>query len=239
MSLKMQAKSGDVLDIWIYDEIGGFGVTAKDFVESLKGHTNAKTINVHINSPGGDVFDGISIYNTLKKHSAKVITEIDGACLSIASIIALAGDEIKMASNALYMIHNPWAMAVGDAKEMRDMATRLDIVRDSLVSTYKDRIKDHADIDTIISWLDNETWFTASEAKENGFVDEVTNELEMAAKFDLGKFHYKNIPKQEEKSEVVKRFSADNSSAIRDRLAKMKIQVQKNRLNSNAVTTAS
>ncbi|HUT44358.1 MAG TPA: head maturation protease, ClpP-related, partial [Desulfobacterales bacterium] len=117
-------------DFW-----SGGGVTAKNFQKELSA-IKASQIDLHINSPGGEVFDGIAIYNLIKQHPANVTTYIDGLAASIASVIALAGDTIYMAENALMMIHNPYGMVMGMAEDMRKMAERLDVVRDSISKAY-------------------------------------------------------------------------------------------------------
>jgi len=127
-------------EIWIYDQIGedfwtGGGTTAKAFQKELSAVT-ASQIDLHINSPGGEVFDGITIYNLLKQHPATITTYIDGIAASIASVIALVGDKVVMAENALYMMHNPSGMVVGNADDMRSMADVLDKVRGSMLKVY-------------------------------------------------------------------------------------------------------
>jgi len=190
----------DKAEVWIYEEIGedfwtGGGVTAKNFQKELSA-IKAGQIDLHINSPGGAVFDGITIYNLLRQHPANVTTYIDGIAASIASVIALAGDKIVMAENALYMIHNPSGMVMGTAKDMRTFADTLDKVGGSMVTAYTG--KTGKDADTIKALLDAETWFTADEAKEMGFVDEISGEMDMAAcvKFApvMVKAGFKHIP---------------------------------------------
>jgi ATP-dependent protease ClpP protease subunit len=132
---------GAVAEVWIYEQIGedfwsGGGTTAKSFQAELA-KIKAGQIDLHINCPGGEVFDGITIYNLIKQHPANVTTYIDGLAASIASLIALAGNQVKMADNALFMIHNPWGMTAGDSKEMRRMADRLDKVSGSLWRTSR------------------------------------------------------------------------------------------------------
>ena len=184
------AKAGkDEIDLFIYDNIGIWGVSANEFVKELN-DVDAKTINLRINSPGGSVFDGVAIYNALKKHDAKVITHIESLAASIASIIALAGDEIQMADNAFYMIHNPYTWAGGDAETMRKTAAMLDKITDSLIKTYTD--KTGKAIAEIKQYMDDETWFNAEEAKEAGFIDSITDEEEVDAAFDLS--IYNNVP---------------------------------------------
>jgi ATP-dependent Clp endopeptidase proteolytic subunit ClpP len=190
----------DKAEIWIYEQIGedfwtGGGITAKSFQKELAG-IKASQIDLHINSPGGEVFDGITIYNLIKQHPANVTTYIDGLAASIASVIALAGDSVIMAENALYMIHNPWGFAMGDATEMRKTADLLDKVAGSLVTAYTSKTgKPDDDIQTL---LDAETWMTAQEAKDAGFIDEISEQMDMAAcaKFipAMQKAKFKNIP---------------------------------------------
>jgi len=191
----------DKAEIWIYEEIGedfwtGGGITAKNFQKELAA-IKAGQIDLHINSPGGLVFDGITIYNLLKNHPANVTTYIDGLAASIASVIALAGDKVIMAENALYMIHNVSGGVIGTANEMRDYADKLDKVEGSSIKTYA--AKTGKTDEEIKALLDAETWMTADEALEMGFVDEISGEADMAAcaKFIpvMAKAGFKHIPK--------------------------------------------
>lgn len=197
---EIKALSEEKAEIWIYEQIGedlwdGSGVTAKGFQKDLAA-VKARQIDLHINSPGGVVFDGITIYNLLKQHPATITTYIDGLAASIASVIALAGDTVVMAANAMYMIHNPFGMAYGNAKELRAYADVLEKVGGSMLSAYK--AKTGMDEAELLVLLDAETWMTAAEAKEHGFVDEIAEEMDMAAcaKFVpvLVKAGVKNIP---------------------------------------------
>lgn len=186
---------GDTADVLIYQQIGNSffeeGLTAKAFAENLKAQGKGiKTINVRINSPGGSVFDGTAIYNTLRNHGAKIVTHNEGAALSIASLIFMAGDERRMAKNGYLMIHDPAGAVRGKADDMRKMADMLDKVKDVTASTYADRTKhDKADIADMMS---KETWLTATEAEELGFVDTVTDEMKAVAVFDPQMFS--NVP---------------------------------------------
>lgn len=182
-------------EIYLYDEIGGGmwggGISAKQFAEDLKSLGKIDTLNVRVNSPGGDVFDGLAIYNTLKRHPANVIMDIDGMALSIASVIVMAGNQVNMAKNAMMMIHDPWTVSAGTADDFRKQADLMDQVKGNLVTTYADRTKmDEAEIADIMS---SETWLTADDALANGFVDGVTEDLQLAARFDLSRF--RNAPK--------------------------------------------
>jgi ATP-dependent Clp endopeptidase proteolytic subunit ClpP len=184
--------SDDHAELWIYEQIGedwwtGEGVTAKQFAKDMAA-LKATSIDMHINSPGGDVWDGQAIFNAIANHPAYVTTYIDGLAASIASVIALAGDKVVMAENALFMIHNPYGGVMGTAAEMRQMADVLDKVRDTIVGVYA---KHSALTDEeLVAAMDAETWFSASEAREAGFVDEVGAELKLAACFDLTRFKH-------------------------------------------------
>lgn len=179
--------------IWVYEEIGenfwGEGLTAKQFVKDLAA-LDVDAIDLHINSPGGNVFDGQAIFNALRGHPATVTTYIDGLAASIASVVALAGDRILMASNALFMFHNPFGMAMGDADEMRQFADVLDKIGDTIAAVYI--AKTGAEPDAIRAGMAAETWLEAAEAKAQGFVDEVTDSVKVAAHFDLSRF--RNAP---------------------------------------------
>jgi HK97 family phage major capsid protein/ATP-dependent Clp endopeptidase proteolytic subunit ClpP len=194
-SIKNKA-GADSADVYIYNYIGADfwteGVKAKELVKELAA-LDVKTINLHINSPGGSVFDGFAIYNALKAHAAQVNTFIDGLAASIASVIALAGDNVYMASNAFFMIHNPTGFATGDADTMRRMADTLDKVKESIMGSYMDRTGKTTE--DIAALMDAETWLNAEEAKAGGFVDEVTDEVDLAAcaQFDLTAFQ--NAPR--------------------------------------------
>jgi ATP-dependent Clp protease protease subunit len=184
--------AGDSAEILIYEMIGqdfwsGEGVTAKGFADQLKALGDVKTINVRINSPGGDVFDGVAIYNQLANHPAIVNVAIDGLAASIASIIALAGDKITIAENALMMIHNPWSFAIGEAGDMRKMADTLDKIRGTLLGTYAARTG--IDEKKLGMMMDEETWMDGKEAVKLGFADEVSEAKKIAAKFDLSCFN--------------------------------------------------
>ena len=192
--------SSETAEIWIYEEIGvdwwtGEGLTAKQFQKELSA-IKASKIDLHINSMGGEIFEGITVYNLLLQHPATITTYIDGLAASIASVIALAGSKVIMAENAFYMIHNPWGMEVGDANAMRKMADLLDKTASSIILPYAN--KTGMEEDKIKELMDAETWMTASEALEYGFIDETAGKMDMAAcaKFipAMAKAKFKNIP---------------------------------------------
>ena len=174
----MTAAEGETsAEISIYDAIGSFDVNAKQFVDELK-EINADTINLRINSPGGSVIDGNAMFNALQRHPAKVITHIDGLAASMASVLAMAGDEVHMADNALLMIHNPWTFSMGDADELRADADLLDKMSASILSSYG---RSQYEAEELKNLMDEETWFTAQEAFDAGFVDHISTGLRAAA----------------------------------------------------------
>ncbi len=183
-------------EIWLYDQIGdsfwGEGISAKTFQRELSAMGKVDEISVRINSPGGDVFDGLAIYNQLKSHPARVVVDVDGLCASIASVIAMAGDDIRMASNAHMMIHNPHGMAVGDAAEMQRVAALLDQVKGSLVDTYAARTGNGRP--QIEAWMDDETWLTAEVAVQHGFANAVTGAQQVSASFGLLR-NFRHVPR--------------------------------------------
>lgn len=183
------AKAADEAEIMLYDEISLWGVTAETFKRELDA-IDSPVINLRLNSPGGDVFDSLAIYNALREHPAKIITHIDGLAASMASVIALAGDEVRMAENAFFMVHNPWAMVIGNADDLRKEADLLDKVAGSLVMAYTQ--KSGQSEDEITALMNEETWLNAEEAHEAGFVDEVVGEAKEKASFDLS--IYANVP---------------------------------------------
>ncbi len=164
-------------EVSIYDAIGGHEINAKQFVDELK-DINAETIHLRINSPGGSVIDGNAIFNALLRHDAKVITHIDGLAASMASVIAMAGDEVHMSDNALLMIHNPWTVSMGDADELRADADLLDKMSASIMSAYG---RSQYEDEEIKDLMDAETWFTAQEAFDAGLVDHIDAGLRAAA----------------------------------------------------------
>lgn len=184
----IRAAAADGAEILIYDEIGVFGVTAKQFTDDLKAAGKAKTITLRLNSPGGSVFDGIAIYNALKRHPARKVVHVDGLAASIASVIAMAGDEVAMPENAMLMIHDPSGVVVGTSADMRSTAEALDRIKGGLVAAYRD--KSGKPDDEIERLMAEETWLTAAEAVALGFADRVDKPVRIAASFDLMRFRH-------------------------------------------------
>jgi ATP-dependent Clp protease, protease subunit len=179
-------------EIVIYDEIGAFGIPAKVFLDELKALGPVAELTVRINSPGGSVFDGVAIYNALRRHDAAITVWVDGIAASIASMIAMAGDEVVMPENAMLMIHDPSALVIGTAADMRGMADALDKMKAGMVAAYRDKSgRDDAEIEAL---MQAEAWLSAEEAVDLGLADRVEQPVRMAAHFDLSRF--RNPPPQ-------------------------------------------
>lgn len=189
-SIKVINKGDRRGEVLIYDVIGedffGDGVTAKKFRADLDSLGEVDVIDVRINSPGGSVFDGIPIYNALLNHKATVNVWIDGAAWSMASGIAMAGDTVNMAENALFMMHDPSTFSFGSSDDLRKEADRLDKVKDQLAVAYER--KSGLSKDEITDLMSAETWLDANEAKDKGFVDNVTSPVESENTFETPEF---------------------------------------------------
>lgn len=176
---RMQAKEDQTADIYIYDEVGGWGISARRFTEDLISLGNLSHINLHIHSPGGEVFDGIAIYNQLKNHSATITVYIDGLAASMASVIAMVGDTVIMPKNAMMMIHKPWGVSWGDANDMREYADLLDKLENVLIPAYV--AKTGKTTEEITAMLEQETWLDGDECVEHGFADKVIEPVKAMA----------------------------------------------------------
>ena len=224
MNTRFQAK-GSNAEIWLYDQIGasfwGDGISAKAFQKELTALGKVSTINLRINSPGGDVFDGLAIYNQLKQHPARIVVDVDGLAASIASIIAMSGDEVRMAGNAMMMIHNAHGMAVGDAGEMQRMAALLKQINVNLADTYAARTAQTPA--QLQAWMDDETWMTADTAVQHGFADAITAEQPVSACFGLLQ-NFRHVP-----SALRNQRPVDNNPTHRD-IAAVRIRQQAQRI---------
>ncbi len=180
---------GDISDVsWWGDEI-----TPAQFKSDLDALGDVGELEIHINSGGGDVFAGFAIHKMLSRHKAHKTVYIDGLAASIASLIAMAGDEIVMPRNSMLMIHNAWAMTAGNATELRKMADELDKIDGVLRSTYV--AKTGLDEAEITEMMANETWFTANDAIEKGFANTLEESVKIAASLDDKYFNrYQHVP---------------------------------------------
>ncbi len=169
---RFENKTADTAELMIYDEVSFWGINAQDFAKDLA-QVKAPNLTLRINSPGGDVFDGIAIKNLLADHPARITVKVDALAASIASVIAMAGDEIIMGPNSQMMIHDASGVCMGDATDMLDMAALLDMISDNIADVYAQRTSGDAK-----AWrktMKNETWYTAEEAVAAGLADSVTD----------------------------------------------------------------
>jgi ATP-dependent Clp endopeptidase proteolytic subunit ClpP len=160
--------------IYLYDEIAPWAITAKDFVAELNQIPDNHDIELRINSGGGGVFDGLAIYNAMKKRKAKTKSYVDGVAASAASFIAMAGSEVVFNRNSTMMIHDASGLAIGNARDMRELADLLDMLSDQIADIYVQKAGG-----TKAEWRDlmsTDKWFTAQEAKDRGLADTVLDE---------------------------------------------------------------
>ncbi|MDA2309902.1 head maturation protease, ClpP-related [Bacillus cereus group sp. MYBK35-2] len=201
----------DSTDITIYGDIGeswwSESTSALDIERALK-NVSSNEINIHLNSPGGDVFDGIAIYNQLKNHSAKVIVHVDGLAASAASIIAMAADELIMNTGSMLMIHEASTWTWGTKADIRKTLNALEGIDTSIADIYMTRFTgERSEIETMIT---NETWFTAGQAVELGLADDVT---EVVANEDNNE---QTLDPEGFKNNVIQRIRNRNKSQVQE-----------------------
>lgn len=197
---------GDFGTNWFVD-----GIVANEVVAALRDYGDAKPLTVRINSQGGDVFEGVAVYNALRRREGDTTVVVDGLAASIASVVAMAGRSVRMSPASMMMIHEPWTVAAGNAAEMRKTAETLDTVRNALIDAYAGKVSDR-------QWLADqmaaETWYTAQEAVDAGLADSVdANQPRVAAKIDPGRF--RNAPIQPAESRQVAAHSRRRQMAAR------------------------
>jgi ATP-dependent Clp protease protease subunit len=182
---------GDIVS-WAWDDED---TSAKSFKRDLDALGDITTLNLYINSPGGSVFEGVAISNIIKRHKAYVIVLIDGLAASIASVIAMAGDEVRMPRNTMMMIHNPWTFTWGNATELRKQADDLDRIGGSMKESYLAKAGDKLTPDKLTELLDAETWLSAQECLDFGLCDVVEDANQVAASVSKDLFaKYRNVP---------------------------------------------
>lgn len=181
-TLRIKSKVKNKAEIEMYGEISRWDISARYVKEFIKNEIDEKVneIDIYLMSPGGDVFEGIAIYNMIKRLDQKVRVHVDGLAASIASVIMLAGDEIVMGEGSQVMIHKPWTFALGNSSDLQETIDRLDRVENELVKIYENRTGlSRAEIENMIA---AETWFNDEEAVEFGFAD---SKVENKAHFNI------------------------------------------------------
>lgn len=201
---QMNKKTQNKGEIYIYGDIVSSkweetDVTAVDFKNELNQLGDVSEIDVHINSAGGNVFEGHAIYNMLKMHKARVNIYVDALAASIASVIAMSGDTIFMHKNSFMMIHNSWIMTLGNSKDLRQTADLLDKTDQSSNNAYLDKATNLSE-EELKQLLEAETWLTADEALEKGLADEILGASEIAASISKDSYQmFKHVPENIEK----------------------------------------
>ncbi len=186
---RIQNKAESGTELYIYDDIGGYGIKASALVSALN-EIESKDITVRLNSVGGEVFEGFAIYQALREHPANIHVVVDGIAASIASVIAMAGDKITMARNSQMMIHEGHVAIQGNAADLSKMVDLLDRASNNIASVYAERCGG-----TVEAWRSDmkaETWYTADEAVSAGLADEVIAGKKRTARnvSDLQIFNY-------------------------------------------------
>lgn len=183
------ASDGKPACISICDAVGGEEFPATGFIEALRAVGNVAEIEIEIHSPGGSIIDGLAVYNALKQHPAAKTVNVLGLAGSMASVIAMAGDKVRIPRNGLMFVHNPLTVSSGDSESLRKDAEMLDKMKQSIVSIYAEATGKSAE--EIASMMDAETWMSGEEAVSAGFADECTDEVAAVAKLDVSRFSAK------------------------------------------------
>lgn len=208
-------KADTTASLYIYDLISAdWGVSALAVVDAINQAGDAKVLNVHINSPGGDVFEGRAIMAAISAFRGKTVAKIDSLCASAATSIALACDEIEMSEGAAFMIHNAKSIAFGDKSELRHAADVVEKIEGAIVNDYTTRTgKDEAEIRAAMQAA---TWFTAAEALEYGFVDRVTGKTKVKNTWNLAAFGNAPAALLRNKSDDTADLSEQEKKFLRD-----------------------
>ncbi len=209
---EIKAQADDEVEMLIFDYIGWPFNDSGEVIRVIA-EQKGKKITVRINSPGGDVFDALAIYNALTAHDAKVTTRVEALAASAASIILLAGKEVQAYQNAMLMIHEPLALVVGNQHDMRETADLLAKINENMVDIYAKQSS--AGKKEVRDMLKDETWLTAKEAKEKGFIDTIIDGKAAKAAFDLSIFA--NVPDELKQNDNGKEPTIrDAEKALRD-----------------------
>lgn len=201
------AMPGQCPEIFIYDEIGYWGTASNEFVKDLALLADEPKLLINLNSPGGDVFDGIAIYQALLDHPAEITVKVNGLAASIASVIAMAGDRVVMGARSQIMIHEGFTFASGDSATMRKTADMLDRISDNIAAVYADR----AGGDPVM-WrnrMREETWFSAEEAVFAGLADEIEGRKEKVVQDAFDMTVYKNPDRESAPAPVIENIAPE------------------------------
>ncbi|MGE0722802.1 MAG: head maturation protease, ClpP-related [Alphaproteobacteria bacterium] len=193
---RIEAK-GDHAEVVLYGVVGDpfDGISAKQVFEDLRKVESAKTLSIHINSPGGFVTEGVAIANRIRAHKARKTVHVDGEASSIASYIAMVGDEIVMGEGSLMLVHRPWTFVIGNEDDMERALRDLRTVQKDIVAAYAARTKMKPD--AVLSLMAEDRYMDAAEAVDLGFADRAVSGTRMAAlAVDRGALRLPDLPKQ-------------------------------------------
>ena len=192
MEAKLE-KEKKSLDLYIYDVVTDYEydfeaeqfkvaeASSKHVREMLSQNEDVENINIYINSAGGSIYEGLAIYNQLKRSKAFKTVHIDGFACSIASVIAMAGDRVIMPKASMIMIHNAWSVAIGNAKELRKIADDLDIMSDTIAKAYLEKANGKIEEGKLRKLMNDETYLPAENCFEFGFCDEIADSSDNSA----------------------------------------------------------
>ena len=215
-SIRVDA-SADVAHIYVHDVIDQWwGASAEQIIKALA-QADGKDVHLHINSPGGDVFESLAMASAIAGYSGKVTAIVEGLAASAATRLALSASEVQMTEGGLFMVHNSWTMAWGNKSELRSTADLLEKVDAGIVGDYAR--KTGASTEQVKAWMDAETWFTAEEAKAAGFIDSILPASQSGASNSAGwnLSAYANAPKSQNKPEP----GANEIAALAERTARL------------------
>lgn len=231
----LSKNDGKKAELMIYGEIGSgwfSEITGETINEELKLIGDVEEIDVRIHSPGGSVFEGVAIYNALKNHKAKINVIIDGYCASIATVIAMAGDTVRMRLGTIFMVHNPYTLIQGNADELEKMGVTLSILCENMIDIYMTKFNGtRAEMKAM---MDAETWLDPQSALDKGFIDQIEKvkmkddivALDMSHFKNFNKFMEKNKP-EEKGNEILKMLSSIKSYFENDKKEKENVKMTK------------
>jgi ATP-dependent protease ClpP protease subunit len=223
-AIRAEKNSDGQAELLLYDVIGfdmwtGGGFTPKSLIEQLTAMQPFDSLTVRINSPGGDVFDGMTIYNILRRQEAKVSVEVEGLAASAASFIAQVADagELRISEAGMFMVHRAWGLAMGNTNDMLQMADVLEKIDGQIADIYASRSGRKAA--TWLGMMDDETWLTGQEAVDAKLADKTVTLKRAAAMFDLGQFGYKNAPEAKQDDPIIVPLKKRDGVTVEDAVA--------------------
>lgn len=204
----------DRTEVNIYDEIGLFGVSYNQFIDDIKDIDTP--LDIHINSPGGSVFDGLAMYDAINQFRKRqqVYTYVDGMAASMAGVLMLASDRIHVAENARFMMHNVWGGGVGDSKELRKTADLLDKEQDKIVNIFTNKMG--IGEDEVRELMNEETWYHGQEIIDAGLADVITPSKKIKNTFDIDKYNFKNLKQEKMTNEEKTKFFDEMRNKFND-----------------------